>query len=427
MGGTCVNTGCTPTKTMIASARMAYLAGRAGDFGVQVGPVTVNLATVRQRKRDIVKDFRQGSLNKIEESNAELIRGEASFVGANILEVKLNDGGKHQLTADRIFIDTGARPRLPDIPGLDSVSCLDSTSIMELGEIPEHLLIVCGGYIGVEFGQMFRRFGSQVTIIQRGEQLLTREDTDVAKAVAGILEEGGVQIVLNSQPERVTQTETGVIQLDLAMASAGEKRTISGSNLLIAAGRTPNSEALNLDTAGIETDDAGHIMVNDRLETSVEGIYALGDVKGGPAFTHISYDDFRIVRTNLLEGGEPTISDSLIPYTVFMDPQLGRVGLNEKQAQTRNLDYGVAKIPMTAVARALEIDQSQGFMKALVDPETKQILGCAILGVQGGEIMAMLQVAMMGKLPYTALRDGIFSHPSWSEALNTLFSKIENM
>ncbi|MGD8625785.1 MAG: mercuric reductase [Anaerolineae bacterium] len=422
VGGTCINEGCTPTKTMIASARVAYLARRAADYGVETGPVEVDLARVRQRKRDIVDSFRGGNRRRLEAAEGvDLLMGEARFTGPKTVEVALNDGGRRSLAADKIFINSGVRPRLPDLPGLEAVPYLDSTSIMELGQVPEHLLVVGGGYVGLEFGQMFHRFGSQVTVIHRRNQLLG-EDADVAQAVADILQEDGIRILFETEPRRAELEEGGRIRL--ALAGAGEGSSVSGSHLLLAAGRVPNTEGLNLAAAGVEVDGRGYVQTNGRLETNVPGIYALGDVKGGPAFTHISYDDFRIVRANLLEGGETTINGRPVPYVVFIDPQLGRIGLSEEQARKEGLAIRVAKMPMAHVARALEVDESRGLMKAVVDAESDQILGAAILGIEGGEIMSVLQVAMMGKLPYTALRDGIFAHPTLAESLNNLFMTL---
>jgi pyruvate/2-oxoglutarate dehydrogenase complex dihydrolipoamide dehydrogenase (E3) component len=421
VGGTCVNVGCTPTKTMVASARVAYLARRAAEYGVHPGDVTVNLAEVRQRKQSVVNDFRGGGQRALENTeNLELIFGEAGFTGANSIAVRLNDGGIRELTAPKIFINTGCRPATPAVEGIENITVLDSTSIMELDYLPEHLLVLGGGYIGLEFGQMFRRFGSRVTVVQRGDQLLGREDQDVAEEVAKILNEDGVDVLLNTDAVKVDHGADGKIHLTVK-TSEGE-RTIVGSHLLAAAGREPNTDALNLAAAGIEADKHGFIKANDRLETNVPGIYALGDVKGGPQFTHISYDDFRIIRTNLIEGGKATITDRLVPYTVFIDPQLGRIGLTEAEAKAKGLNVKVAKMPMTWVARAIEMSETRGFMKAVIDAETKQILGCAVLGVEGGEIMSMIQIAMMGKLPYTALKDGIFAHPTLAESLNNLLN-----
>lgn len=424
VGGTCVNVGCTPTKTMVASGRVAYLARRGADYGVQTGAIKVDMTKIRQRKRAIVESFRNGGQSRLENTkNVMLVFGEASFTGVKTIGVKLNSGGTRQLTADKIFINTGGRPEKPPVEGLDRVPYLDSTSIMELDTLPEHLLVLGGGYIGLEFGQMFRRFGSHVTIVQRGKQLLAREDDDVAEEVAKIMREDGVEVLLETAALRVENSADGKINL-IVRTKTGE-RTLTGSHLLVAAGRVPNTDRLNLTAAGVEIDKKGFIKVGEKLETNVSGIYALGDVKGGPAFTHIAYDDYRIIRDNLLKKGHATIANRLVPNTVFIDPQLGRVGLSEAEARAQGRNIRVAKIPMSYVARALEVDESRGFMKAIVDADTKQILGCAVLGIEGGELMAMLQIAMMGKVPYPVLREGIFAHPTLAEGLNTLFMILD--
>ncbi len=424
VGGTCVNEGCTPTKTMVASARVAHLTRRADDYGVRTGPVTVDLARVRQRKRDIVESFRVNNRRRIDGTeHLDLLLGEARFVAPKEVEVMLNEGGTRRLAADKILINAGARPRVPDLPGIEAVPYLDSTSVMELDQVPEHLLVIGGGYIGLEFGQMFRRFGSQVTIVQRGAQLLAREDSDVAEQVTDILREDGIEVLLETQPVSVERDAGGRIQL--AVRSLIGNHILSGSHLLVATGRVPNTDCLHLGAAGIEVDRRGFVRVDSRLETNVPGIYALGDIKGGPAFTHISYDDYRILEANLLEGGDATTEGRLVPYTVFIDPQLGRVGLSEREARAQGLRFRVAKMPMSWVARALETDESRGFMKAIVDGDTDQILGAAILGIEGGEIMAVLQMAMIGGLPYTALRDAIFAHPTLAESLNNLFATLQ--
>jgi len=423
VGGTCVNVGCTPTKTMVASARAAYMDRRSADYGVHNGPVTVEMTEVRERKRDIVNTFRGGVRRGIEStSGLDLLEGEARFTGPKEIEVDLNDGEKVRLTADNIFINVGARPADPPIDGLDGVPSLNSTSIMELDEVPEHLLVLGGGYVGVEFAQMFRRFGSEVTVVQRGDQLLAREDGDVAEGVAEILRGDGIEVLLETEALRVEQTEDGVIQLSLR-APDGE-RTLVGSHLLVAIGRPPNTDSLDLDSAGVRTDKRGFVEVNERLETSVPGVYALGDAKGGPAFTHISYNDFHVISANLLQGGDASIAERLVSYTVYIDPQLGRVGLSEREAREQGRNVLIASMPMSHVARALETDETRGMMKAVVDADTEQILGCAILGIEGGEIMSMIHIAMMGKLPYTALRDAPFAHPTLAESLNNLFAKL---
>lgn len=427
VGGTCINEGCTPTKTMVASARVAYLAQRDADYGVHVGDandgaVMVDMGRVRQRKRDIVNSFRGGSERRIATApNLDLLYGEASFTGPKTVRITMASSEIREISAETIFINTGERPATPDVPGLDPARTLNSTSIMELDSVPEHLLVIGGGYVGLEFAQMFRRFGSQVTIIQRGKQLLGREDSDVAEAVADILKEDGIEILLNSTPAGATMISDGVT---LRVKTPDGEREITGSHVLAAAGRVPNTDALNLEAAGVATNARGYIQVNERLETSAPGVYALGDVKGPPAFTHISYDDFRIIRANLLEGGHATTTGRMVPYTVYIDPQLGRVGLGEDEARKQGRAIKVAKMPMSYVARALEVDETRGFMKAIVDTETEEILGCAILGIEGGELMSMIEIAMMGRLPYTALRDATFAHPTLAESLNNLFSSL---
>ena len=419
VGGTCVNEGCTPTKTMVASGRVAYLTRRGADYGIHTGDIRVDMERVRQRKRDIVNSFRNGSQKHIEKtSNLDLIFGEASFTGPKSVLVRLRDGGQRTLTGEKIFINAGARPTVPDIDGLKDIPFLDSSSIMELGTVPEHLIVLGGGYVGLEFGQMFRRFGSHVTIIHQHPQLLPNEDTDVAREIEKILTEDGIDVLLESRALKVSRDERN-IGLQIENKQGG--RTITGSHLLVAAGRTPNTDSLNIKAGGIETDAHGYIKTNTQLETNVSGVYALGDIKGGPAFTHISYDDYRVIRSNLLEGGQASIAGRLIPYTVFIDPQLGRVGLTETEAQSNGIDIEIAKMPMSRVARALEVDESRGFMKAIIDAKTQQILGAAVLSIEGGELMSMIQLAIMGHVPYTALRDGIFAHPTLAESLNNLF------
>lgn len=421
VGGTCINEGCTPTKTMIASGRVAYLARRGADYGVHTGPISIDMSKVRQRKRDIVDSFRGGSERRIVAGKVDLIYGRGRFTGPNTIEVTINSGETRQLTANKIFINAGCRPATPKLPGLESVTLLNSTSIMELDTVPEHLLVLGGGYIGLEFGQLFRRLGSRVTIVQRGKQLLPKEDPDIATEIADILRQDGLEILLGTSAVSVRSTGDGI---GLTVNGLAGQQELVGSHLLEAAGRVPNTDALNLAVVGLESDDHGFIRVNDRLETNVPGVYALGDIKGGPAFTHISYDDFRIVRDNLLQDGKQASTEGrILPYTVFTDPQLGRVGLSETDARAQGRNVAVYKMPMNYVARALEMDESRGLMKAVVDAESGQILGGAILGIEGGEMMAVLQMAMMGKLPYTVLKEAVFAHPTLAEAFNNLFSQ----
>ena len=381
VGGTCVNYGCTPTKTMIASAEVAHLARRAKEFGVHVGEVSVDMPAVVARKRGIVDTSRKGNEKQFAKG-IDLFRGEGVFTGPKKVHVQLNECGERDLTADTIVIDTGLSPAVPKIDGIETVAALDNVSIMELDRVPEHLLILGGGYIGLEFAQMFRRLGAEVTVVQHGPQLLEEEDPDIAQEIATLLREDGINILLNTKATAVASSGKGV-RLTLSGgtdAQAGDNdvhagdndvQAIAGTDLLVATGRKPNTQALGLAAAGITPDEHGYISVNERLETTVAGIYAVGDVKGGPAFTHISYDDFRILRANLLEGGNCVTTGRPLPYCVFIDPQLGRIGLSETAARKSGRKFKVAKLKMSSVARAFETGQTRGFMKALVDPDTR--------------------------------------------------------
>jgi pyruvate/2-oxoglutarate dehydrogenase complex dihydrolipoamide dehydrogenase (E3) component len=423
LGGTCVNTGCTPTKTMVASARLAYQARRGAEFGVRVGLVSVDLAAVRERKRTIVAFAREDYASRLAQYGLDLIHGEARFTGPKTVEIALTDGGTRQISAPVVVIDVGTRPKPPAITGTGDVAVLDSTSIMELDEVPEHLLILGGGYIALEFGQMFRRFGSEVTVIQRAARLMTSEDEDISDEVAAILREDGITVLTSSTAVRFEVAAGG--RLSLTVRTADGEQQLEGSHLLSAIGRVPNTEALTPEAAGIRLNDRGFIEVDEYLETSVPGVYAMGDVKGLPSFTHLSYDDYRILHANLIRHEKASTRDRIVPYTLFMDPQLGRIGMTEREARAQGRAIRVAKLPMSAVVRALETGETRGFMKAIVDADSGQILGCAILGSEGGEIMTMIQVAMLGKLTYTAMAQAVFTHPLLAEGLNTLFATLD--
>ncbi|MEO8666285.1 MAG: FAD-dependent oxidoreductase, partial [Ignavibacteria bacterium] len=351
-----------------------------------------------------------------------LIFGTASFIGKNEMEVETNEGKVIVLSSKNIFINTGARPFVPDIPGFKEVNHLTSETIMDLTKLPGSLIIIGGSYIGLEFGQMFRRFGCEVNIIERSGKIISREDEDVSDEMEKILKEDGIKIHTESEILWIKKA-TSWIQVKIKRGS--KTKIVKGTHVLVASGVRPNTEDLKLSKAGIRADERGFIKVNSKLETNIKGVYALGDVKGGPAFTHISYDDYRIIFSNLIEKKNKSIKGRLVPYTVFTDPQLGRVGLSEKDCISKGVKYKKALLKMDHVARAIETGEIRGFMKVLIDPDSNRILGCAMLGMEGGEIMAMIEIAMMGKMDYTKLRDAIFSHPTLSESLNNLFSKFK--
>ena len=414
---------------MVASAKIAYHARRQAEYGVSSPSgrgVTVDMSVVRKRKRDIVDSFRGGSEGRLEKAeNVSVVRGKAKFVDVKEVEVQLSAGGTERLKAEWVFLNVGCRPAPLTISGAYTVEVLDSTSVMELDVVPEHLVVIGGGYVGLEFAQMFKRFGSKVTVVQRAGHLMGREDADIADEVRRILEEDGLEVLLNSKAVKIEKLFDGQIKITIRVSE--QEREVRCSHILAAAGRVPNTDDLDLERTGVEVGKGGFVKVNEKLETNADGIYALGDVKGGPAFTHISYDDFRILKHNLLspQATPLTTISRLVPYTVFIDPQLGRIGLTETEACQQNVKVRVAKMPMAWVARALEMDESRGVMKVIVEADGDQILGCAILGVEGGEVMSMLQIAMMGRLPWWRLRDGVFAHPLLAEGLNNLFAGLE--
>jgi pyruvate/2-oxoglutarate dehydrogenase complex dihydrolipoamide dehydrogenase (E3) component len=430
VGGTCVNVGCTPTKTLVASARIAYLVRRASDFGVQTGEVKVDFKAVIARKNEIVAKSRASNYKKLTTTeHLELIEGVAEFAGAHEVLVTLNAGGTRTLTAEKIFIDTGVRAEVPAIEGLAKVAFLDNASIMELDAVPAHLIVLGGGYIALEFAQMFRRFGSRVTVVQKSDRLADREDADVSDEIAKILEEDGIEVLLHAEARCVEPTGAGGVRLtvDTKHGDYGDgERSIEGSHLLVAVGRVPNTELLKLEKAGVDVDEHGFVQVDEWLETTVGGVYAIGDVKGGPEFTHISYDDYRVLKANLIDGKPRSTRGRTVPYTMFIDPELGRIGMTEAEARKAGKSVKVAKMLMSRVARGFESAETRGFLKAVVDAETDLVLGASCLGVNGGEYATMIQIAMMGGVTASELRDGIWSHPTWAEALNNLFSKYED-
>jgi pyruvate/2-oxoglutarate dehydrogenase complex dihydrolipoamide dehydrogenase (E3) component len=418
LGGTCINTGCTPTKTMVARAQIAHYARNAARWGVRAGEVSVDLASIVAQKNRVVETFRSGHQRKVDSRKTlDLHSGEARFTGSHTVAV---DG--KTLNGDRIFINTGTAPSIPRIEGLEESGYLTNATIMELRELPAHLIVIGGGYIGLEFGQMFRRFGSRVTIVHQGNQILPREDAEVAAELQRVLESEGIDFVLNARTTRINQEWGRVI---LICEVSGKSVSLEGSHLLVATGRKPNTSNLGLDMAGIELDSQGYIRVNSRLETSTPGVWALGDVKGGPAFTHISYNDYQIIYANLIEGKKLTVDHRLVPYSVFTDPQLGGIGITEREARARGYRLKIGRIPMSWVARAIERDETAGLMKVVVDASNDRILGASILATEGGELVQMLGTLMLADLPYTLLKGAIYIHPTLAEGFWTLMEDVK--
>lgn len=423
IGGTCVNDGCTPTKAMIASARMAYTARKSSTLGIHVSNVSVDLPAIVERKNSIVSKFRNGSLEGLQKvKNLEVIFGNAQFTGVKKLSVLKDDGSEEALTADLIFINTGTSPAIPPIPGLQDIPYFTSTSILDLNVVPEHLLILGGGYVGLEFGQMFNRFGSKVTLLDINENFLKREDRDIANCLCSILQDEGMTLHCKAFVKQIEQSGQ---EIKAQLTVNGNPLNVTCSHVLLAAGRSPQTDFLQLNLTGVEVNEKRFIKVNSQLETSQPGIYALGDVKGGPAFTHISYNDYLVVYKNIVEKAGVSIKDRMVPYCMFTDPQLGRIGLTEEEVKKQGINYKVATLNMKNVARGIETGETLGMMKAIVDADTKQILGAAIIGEQGGEVMSVIQMAMMGNITYQQLRDNIFAHPLYAESLNNLFLNLK--
>src|SRR6202167_1809879 len=418
LGGTCVNTGCTPTKTMVAAAQIAHYARNAARWGVRVGSVQVDLPAIVSRKNSVVEHFRSGNERKVEERpNLHLYRGHARFIALRKLQI-----ADDVIEGERIFIDVGTRPDLPKLEGLETTGYLTNESLMELQEVPEHLIVLGGGYIGLEFGQMFRRFGSRVTVVHRGSQLLAREDPDVAEALQKALEAEGVEFCMNSN---VIKVEGQQGRITVAIATGEKIQTITGTHLLAATGRRPNTDDLGLDKAGVALDSQGYVKVNARLETGAPGIWALGDVKGGPAFTHISYNDYQIAYANIVEGKNLTIENRYLPYALFTDPQLGRVGITETEARESGRKFKLGTFPMSSVSRAIERDETAGFMKIIVDAQSDRILGAAILGSEGGDTVQILGAMILADAPWTVLKGAVFIHPTLAEGFFGLMESVK--
>jgi pyruvate/2-oxoglutarate dehydrogenase complex dihydrolipoamide dehydrogenase (E3) component len=421
IGGSCPNIACLPSKNVIHSAKVASYFRRSEEFGIAKEGFRVEMAAVRDRKRRMVKDLVDIHVNNFRSSGAELIMGSARFTGRRTLDVSLNEGGTRTIRGEKVVIGVGTRATIANIPGLRESNPLTHIETLELDHLPKHLIVLGGGYIGLELAQAMRRFGSSVTIVDRNERLASREDEDVSEGLKQLCHDEGIDLVMNASVTLVEGISGQGIKLHLRQGDAN--RVIEGSDLLVAAGRTPNTEGIGLDLAGVELNAAGYIKVNERLETTTENVWAVGDCAGSPQFTHIAFDDFRIVRDNLA-GGDRVTTGRQVPSCLFTDPELARIGLNETEARASGTPYRLAKIPMAADLRSRTLSETRGFMKALIDTTSDRILGFTVFGVDGGEIMGAVQIAMIANLPYTALRDAVITHPTLLEGLVVLFSSV---
>ncbi len=420
IGGSCPNIACLPSKNIIHSAKVAAYVRGSKEFGITTGEFGIDMSAVRGRKRRMVAGLNEMYLDNFEKTGAEFILATGKFVAAKTVEATLPDGSVRRLRGKNVIVSTGTRAAIDPIPGLADAQPLTHIEALELGEVPEHLLVLGGGYIGLELAQAMRRFGSRVTLIERNEQLVSREDDDVTEALTGLFHDEGVEIFLNAKAKRVTGTSGEAVQV--VIEQNGVEKTLEGSHLLVATGRKPNTEGIGLELAGIEVTERGYIKVNERLQTTAPGVWAIGEVAGSPQFTHISVDDFRVVHDNLSGSGKRVTTGRQVPFCLFTDPEFARVGLSEKDAKAQGIAYRLFKIPIEAVLRARALGETRGFMKALVENDGEHILGFTAVGVGAGETMAVAQIAVIAGLPYTALRDAVLTHPTLAEGIGVLFS-----
>ncbi len=424
VGGSCPNIACLPSKNIIHSAKVASYVRRSQEFGIAKRDFTVDMSAVRDRKRRMVSSWNNAYLDNYKKSGAEFILGSGRFIGPKTVEVALHDGTIRRLRGANVIINTGTRAALEPVPGLIDARPLTHIEALELDEVPEHLLVIGGGYIGLELSQAMRRFGSNVSVIDRNDRLIHREDDDVTEAVQNLFEDEGIDIVLNATLKRISGKSGQSVKM--VVEQRGVEKTLLGSHLLVAAGRTPNTEGIGLELAGVELTDRGYIKVNKRLETTAPGVWAIGEVAGSPQFTHVSVDDFRVVYDSIT-GGKRVTTGRQVPFCLFTDPELARVGLSEKEAKARGIAYRLFKIPMAAVMRATTMSETRGFLKALVETDGDRILGFTGFGVDVGEVLSSVQIAMAAGLPYTALRDAMLTHPTLVEGLIPLFSSVPSM
>jgi pyruvate/2-oxoglutarate dehydrogenase complex dihydrolipoamide dehydrogenase (E3) component len=423
LGGSCPNIACLPSKNVIYSARVASLARRGAEFGLEMDQLRINMAGVQQRKRKMVEEEHQFHAKRTADAGIDLIMGEGRFVAPRTIEVTLNDGGVRRIAGERVFLDLGSRSTMPNVPGLAASSPMTHIEALDLDRLPGHLVVIGGGYIGLELAQAVRRFGSEVTVIEQGAQLAEREDPDVGAALLDLFHDEGIEVLLGTSVTKV-EGHSGTEVRIYAKDGPGE-RIVEGTDLLVSVGRTPNTKGIGLEQVGVELDERGYIKVNDRLETTASNVWAMGDCAGSPQFTHVAYHDFRVVRDNL-KGGNRSKKDRIVPFCMFTDPELARVGRNETEAKRDKIEYRVAKLPMVNVLRTHTIAEPRGFMKMLLGKESDEILGFTAFGIEASELMAAVQTAMVGRLPYTVLRDAIFAHPTMSEGLVYLLGQVES-
>jgi pyruvate/2-oxoglutarate dehydrogenase complex dihydrolipoamide dehydrogenase (E3) component len=421
VGGSCPAVACLPSKNEIWSAHVAHVARHAAEFGTKTGPIAVDMAKVRERKRKMVEREAAFHIQAYESSGAQLIMGSGRFVKPKTIEVQLNSGGTRTLSGEQVVVNIGTQAAIPDVPGLQAARPLTHIGALELDYAPAHLVVLGGGYVGIEMAQAYQRFGSRVTIVDHGPQLMHREDPDVSEEIFKVLRADGIDVVLGAEAVKVEGVSGKSVRVTLRTASG--EQVVEGSDILVAAGRIPNTAGIGLEEAGIELDERGYIRVNERLQAVAPGVWAIGEVAGSPQFTHVSVDDFRIVRDNLA-GGKRKTSDRLVPYTMFTDPPLAHVGLSERDAQRKGVAVRVGKVPMSNVLRTQATDETQGFMKVLVGADHDHILGFTMVGSQAGEVMAAMQTAMLAELPYQKLRDAVISHLTYAEGLGPLLSSV---
>ena len=423
VGGSCPNIACLPSKNLIHGARVKSLAARGWEFGVHTGPVTTDMPAVQQRKRRMIDALIEVHADRYEAAGVELVMGSARFVAPRTVEVRCDGADSRLLAGERVFLNVGTRAALPEVPGLADAAPMTHVEALDLERVPEHLVVIGGGYVGLELAQAMRRFGAEVTVIDRGAQLASREDPEVGAALLELFRDEGIHVELQAEVRQVSGRSGEGVRV--RTAGARGERTVEGTDLLVAADRTPNTHDLGAEVGGVELDPRGYVRLNERLETTAPGVWALGDCAGSPQFTHVAFDDFRIVRDNL-DGGSRTTRDRLVPFCMFTDPELARVGLNESEAKARRIAYRTARLPMAAVLRTRTMSESRGFMKMLIAEGSDRILGFTVFGAEASELLATVQTAMLGELPFTALRDAIFTHPTAAEGLTVLLADVRS-